>query len=75
MKAAKRWLLCSGRISTQAGDSRNLRHSLWEINQALGEGWVLADRETVSLNPKAEIALDVAQFRALLAEARTAPDP
>lgn len=24
-----------------------LRCTLWEINQAVGEGWVLADRETV----------------------------
>ncbi len=51
-----------------------LRRTLWEINQMVGEGWVLADREEVSLNPDARQAvwLDVAQFKSLLAECRKA---
>src|SRR5262245_60976170 len=32
----------------------NLRHCLWEINQALGEGWLVADRDHVSLKPGAD---------------------
>src|SRR5579859_1028258 len=47
-----------------------LRRSLWEINQVAGAGWVLAERETVGLNPQADLWLDVGRFRALLAEAR-----
>ena len=47
-----------------------LRRTLWEINQAVGEGWVLADRETVGLNPAADpstgsgrvLWLDVAEW-------------
>jgi DNA-binding SARP family transcriptional activator len=30
----------------------NLRHSLWEIKQTLGEGWVVADRDIVGLGPR-----------------------
>ncbi|HET7089904.1 MAG TPA: tetratricopeptide repeat protein [Anaerolineae bacterium] len=55
-----------------------LRRTLWEINQALGEGWVMADRETVGLNPAVDpssdsgqaLWLDVARFRNLIAERR-----
>ncbi len=60
-----------------------LRRTLWEIHQAVGEGWVLADRETVGLAPESDpstgsgrvLWLDIAQFERLLAEARTARDP
>jgi len=48
----------------------NLRHSLWELNQALGEGWVVADRDTVGLDPDTDLWLDVAQFRAALAKSQ-----
>src|SRR5215216_2746557 len=37
----------------------NLRHTLWEIQQAIGENWLIADREMVGLNLDADIALDV----------------
>ena len=47
-----------------------LRRALWEIHQAVGEGWVSADRETLGLNPDADLWLDVTRFRALLAECR-----
>src|SRR5215207_7886277 len=46
----------------------NLRHTLWEIQQALGEGWLIADRETIELDPNADLELDVRQFEALLAQ-------
>jgi DNA-binding SARP family transcriptional activator len=48
----------------------NLRHTLWEIQQALGEGWILADRETMELNPEADISLDIHQFESLLTQSR-----
>ena len=34
----------------QAKAFTNLRHVLWETQQAIGEGWIIADRETVGLN-------------------------
>src|SRR5512134_1102036 len=37
----------------------NLRHTLWEIQKALGPGWLLADRETVGLHEDAKIWVDV----------------
>src|SRR6185436_8012475 len=40
----------------------NLRHTLWEVQQAVGEGWILADRETIALGPESDISLDVHQF-------------
>src|SRR5262245_26169428 len=53
----------------------NLRHTLWEIQQSIGEGWLIADRETVKLNPEAEISLDVHQFESLLAQSRESNNP
>src|SRR5215207_4053636 len=49
----------------------NLRHTLWEVQQAIGEGWVLAERETVGLNADADIALDTRQFESLLTQSHT----
>ena len=49
----------------------NLRHILWEVQQAIGEGWILADRETVAINPDADISLDLHQFESLLAKGRS----
>ena len=48
----------------------NLRHTLWEVQQAIGEGWIVAERETIALNPDAEIDVDVGQFDSLLAQSR-----
>lgn len=45
-----------------------LRRSLWTLNQALGEGWILAGRDTVALQPDASLWLDSAQFQRRLAE-------
>src|SRR5512138_3578234 len=33
----------------------NLRRTIWELNQILGEGWLIAERDTVCLNTEAEI--------------------
>ena len=49
-----------------------LRRTLWELNQLLGDGVVLAERETVGLNLQAELWLDVAEFRRVLTQARSA---
>ena len=48
----------------------NLRHTLWEVQKAIGEGWMLTERETVGLNADADIALDIRQFESLLAQSR-----
>src|SRR5690349_10941221 len=53
----------------------NLRHTLWEVQQAIGEGWVIADRETIQLSSDAQISLDVNQFESLLAESRNRHEP
>ena len=53
----------------------NLRRTLWEVNQALGEGWLIAERESICLNPDAETELDVARFEGLLAQSREQPGP
>ncbi|HLF00357.1 MAG TPA: BTAD domain-containing putative transcriptional regulator, partial [Anaerolineales bacterium] len=52
--------------------SANLRQALWDINQAAGEGWVIADREAVGLNSESDIWLDVAEFQSALVAGRTA---
>src|SRR6266498_595723 len=46
----------------------NLRHTLWEIQKAIGEGWIIADRETIEIDPNAVVSLDVHQFETLLAQ-------
>jgi predicted ATPase/DNA-binding SARP family transcriptional activator len=59
----------------------NLRHILWEVQQLIGEGWVVARRDTIGLIPEADhssspsgagrtIWLDVARFKALINESR-----
>ena len=53
----------------------NLRHTLWEVNRFIGEGWVLTEHETIYLNFQAGVALDVEQFRSLLEQAAHDSDP
>jgi formylglycine-generating enzyme required for sulfatase activity len=50
----------------QAKAYSNLRRTIWEIRQVIGENWLSADRETVYLNAGVEIDLDVARFQDLL---------
>ena len=52
----------------------NLRHVLWETQQAIGEGWITAGRDTLRLNPGADIWLDTARFETLIAESRIQTD-
>ena len=59
----------------QAKAFSNLRTILWELRQAMGEDWLIAERESVQLNPGAEIDLDVAHFLDLLSQARQQNDP
>jgi predicted ATPase/DNA-binding SARP family transcriptional activator len=64
----------------------NLRHTLWETQQAIGEGWIVADHETIGLiagdaehssHPAGAgrvIWLDVAQFESLITQSRAQRD-
>ncbi|MGB8980902.1 MAG: BTAD domain-containing putative transcriptional regulator, partial [Anaerolineales bacterium] len=58
----------------------NLRHILWEAQQAIGEGWIVPARDTIGLIPDADhsneqmIWLDVARFKSLIAESRAQKD-
>jgi predicted ATPase/DNA-binding SARP family transcriptional activator len=58
----------------QAKAFSNLRRTIWEVHQALGEGWLVAERESVQLNPGADIDLDIARFLDLIAQARQQED-
>lgn len=53
----------------------NLRRTIWEVHQALGEGWLIAERESVHLNEDAQIDLDVARFLDLISQGRQQTDP
>jgi len=44
-----------------------LRRTLWELNQALGKGWISTDRELVTLEQAPGLEIDVAAFQRLLA--------
>jgi non-specific serine/threonine protein kinase len=52
----------------------NLRHTLWEVQKSLGPNWLVADRETVSINPEANIWVDVHRFEALWEESQAQND-
>ncbi len=59
----------------------NLRHTLWEIQRYIGEGWLITDRGTIGLNENADpsqgpgqVWLDVRQFESLLAQSRAQND-
>lgn len=54
----------------QARAFSNLRRTIWEIHQVLGEGWLIAERESVCLNDEAKIDLDVARFLDLISQGR-----
>src|SRR5215211_3188869 len=59
----------------QARAFSNLRTTLWELRQILGDDWLIAERESVQLKSDAEIDLDIARFRDLLSQARQQNDP
>ena len=56
---------------TQTSARAALRQSLYVLNKSLPGDWLNVDRETISLNPDADIRLDVSQFHVLLGECRT----
>jgi len=58
----------------QAKAFSNLRRTIWEVHQSIGEGWLIAERETVSFNPEAGIDLDVARFQHLLSQSKGLED-
>ena len=41
----------------------NLRHTLWEAQQSIGDGWLIADRQCIHLNQDAHISVDVDIFQ------------
>lgn len=49
----------------------NLRRTLWSLNQAVGEEWIDADRETIGLRRQQGLQVDVETFRERLAMAQT----
>src|SRR5687767_15932627 len=53
----------------------NLRHTLWEVTQFIGDGWIIAEHDTIYLNPYADLTLDVAQFRSFFDQASQQSDP
>jgi predicted ATPase/DNA-binding SARP family transcriptional activator len=52
----------------------NLRRTIWEVNQVLGGGWLIAERESIRLNEDAQIDLDVARFLHSIARTRQQED-
>ncbi len=51
-------------------NARNyLRHDLFELKNAIGEGNLLIEREQVGLNPGASLWVDVSEFRAQVQKA------
>jgi len=52
-----------------------LRRALAALKKALGEGRLEIDRETIGLNPDADIWVDVGRFHCLLAECRAHDHP
>jgi len=51
---------------TQAKAFANLRRTIWEVHQAIGENWLIAERDSLHLNMDTGIDLDVARFLDLL---------
>jgi DNA-binding SARP family transcriptional activator len=43
-----------------------LRQALWELNKALGKGLISAEGETVGLDPRADLWVDVARYERAL---------
>lgn len=69
------WPACSG--PTIGGDKAlgHLRRALWEINAALGAGWLVVERDVVGLSGTADSWLDVTAMRWAGGLARPQPPP
>jgi predicted ATPase/DNA-binding SARP family transcriptional activator len=68
----------------QAKAFSNLRRTIWEVHQAIGENWFIAERESIHLNADADpsthsagqrIDLDVTRFQGLLSQGSQQNDP
>lgn len=57
--------------TSQSSAFKNLRQVLWEIQQILGEDWLITDRETVCLNDHADIWLDAGEFDSLIMQSES----
>ena len=53
---------------------KNLRQTLWDIQQSMEQGWITADRESIGFSDDADIQLDVSKFESCLDEARRQSD-
>jgi|CXWL01.1.fsa_nt_gi predicted ATPase/Flp pilus assembly protein TadD len=65
----------------QAKAFTNLRHTLWETQQVIGEGWIAADHETIGLIAEGadpltgrRLWLDVASFESRITESHAQKD-
>ncbi|HJR78464.1 MAG TPA: BTAD domain-containing putative transcriptional regulator [Anaerolineales bacterium] len=76
-----RWPLHRDHISAllwpdydQAKAFTNLRHILWEAHQAIGDGWIVASRDTIGLiadQPSERVIwVDIADFKSLITAGR-----
>ena len=52
----------------------NLRHTVWEIQKALGPGWLVASRQSIGLRADGNLWVDVHRFEALLTESQAQGD-
>src|SRR5215217_7590127 len=59
----------------QARAFSSLRTTIWELRRALGESWLIAEREEIHVNESSEIDLDVARFQDLLSQSRQQNEP
>jgi predicted ATPase/DNA-binding SARP family transcriptional activator len=53
---------------------KNLRQTVWEIQQAAGADWLAVTREKIGLNGSADIHLDISDFDTLLEKSHAEPD-
>jgi predicted ATPase/DNA-binding SARP family transcriptional activator len=53
---------------------KNLRQTLWDIQQSIGEGWITADRESITLNGASGIWLDVSDFESRIIQSQRQSD-
>jgi predicted ATPase/DNA-binding SARP family transcriptional activator/Tfp pilus assembly protein PilF len=53
----------------------NLRRTIWALNKALAGDYLNIDRDTIGLNPQADLWIDVDHFTTLLASCRTHGHP
>ena len=60
--------------TSQSNAFKNLRQVLWEVQQSLGDGWLVAERETICLDDSADVWLDVGEFGSLIIQSESQED-